>query len=85
MKRFLVKFALQLHKLVSIINNEEKVFGGIVILLVGFLLGGISYYLMGKIVYPQSVRAPFAPRVPSQILETSRAFSEIVSAVSLRW
>ncbi|HUO76920.1 MAG TPA: DegQ family serine endoprotease, partial [Thermodesulfovibrionales bacterium] len=37
---------------------------------------------IGKIVYPQSVRAPFAPRVPSQILETSRAFSEIVSAVS---
>ena len=61
---------------------KKKIFGGIVILLVGFLLGGISYYLMGKIIYPQSVRAPFAPRVPSQILETSRAFSEIVSAVS---
>ena len=61
---------------------KKKFFGGIVILLVGFLLGGISYYLMGKIIYPQSVRAPFAPRVPSQILETSRAFSEIVSAVS---
>lgn len=61
---------------------KKKIFLGIVILLIGFLLGGISYYLIGKIVYPQSVRAPFAPRVPSQILETSRAFSEIVSAVS---
>jgi serine protease Do len=61
---------------------KKKIFLGIAILLVGFLLGGISYYLIGKIVYPQSVRAPFAPRVPSQILETSRAFSDIVSAVS---
>jgi serine protease Do len=61
---------------------KKKIFWGLVILLIGFLLGGISYYLMGKIVYPQSVRVPFAPRVPSQILETSKAFSEIVSAVS---
>ena len=61
---------------------KKKIFLGIVILLIGFLLGGISYYLIGKIFYPHSVRAPFAPKVPSQILETSRAFSEIVSAVS---
>lgn len=61
---------------------KKKIFIGIVILLVGFLLGGISYYFIGKIVYPTAIRTPFTPRVPTQILETSRAFSEIVSAVS---
>lgn len=51
-------------------------------LLTGFLFGGISFYILGKIVGPTAVRTPFTPRVPTQILETSKAFSEIVSAVS---
>lgn len=50
------------------------------ILLIGFLLGGITYYLLGKTV--ATSYTPFAPRVPKQIEETSRAFSEIVKAVS---
>lgn len=61
---------------------KKKVFAGIVILLVGFFLGGVSYYIIGKMVSPPSVRSAFAPKVPSQIVETSKAFSEIVNAVS---
>lgn len=61
---------------------KKKFLIGLIILLVGFLLGGISYFFIGKIVYPPAIRTPFAPKVPAQILETSRAFSEIVSAVS---
>ncbi len=61
---------------------KKKVFFGIAILLIGFLLGGISYYMIGKIVYPPSMRYPFAPRVPGKLLETGKAFTEIASAVS---
>jgi serine protease Do len=50
------------------------------ILLIGFLLGGITYFLLSKAVAPSYT--PFSPRVPKQIEETSRAFSEIVRAVS---
>lgn len=51
-----------------------------VVLLIGFLLGGIAYYFISKSAV--SSYTPFAPRVPKQIEETSRAFSEIVKAVS---
>ncbi len=60
---------------------KKKIFAGTAILLVGFLLGGISYYIIGKFVSPP-IRSPFVPRVPHQIVETSKAFSEIVNAVS---
>lgn len=49
------------------------------VLLIGFLLGGITYYLLSK---TASSYMPFAPRVPKQMEETSRAFSEIVKSVS---
>lgn len=61
---------------------RKKVVIGIVILLTGFLFGGISFYILGKIVTPPALHTPFTPRVPTQILETSKAFSEIVNAVS---
>ncbi len=61
---------------------KKRVFIGAAILLTGFLLGGISYYVMSKMVAPPSFRQSFAPRVPAQMLETSRAFSEIVNSVS---
>lgn len=61
---------------------KKKIFVGAIILLVGFFLGGVSYYGIGRIVSPPSMRSPFSPRVPNQIMETSRAFSEIVNAVS---
>jgi len=50
------------------------------ILLLGFFLGGIAYYLLSKTLAPQY--QPFSPRIPAQIQETSKAFSEIVSSVS---
>jgi serine protease Do len=61
---------------------KKKVFIGVAILLVGFLLGGISYYMIDKIVYPPSSRFTFVPRVSGKLLDTGRAFSEISRAVS---
>jgi len=54
----------------------------ITVLLIGFFLGGVSFYILSKNVTPPSIRPTFTPRVPGQILETSKAFSEIASAVS---
>ncbi len=61
---------------------RKKIFWGAAILLTGFLLGGISYYIIGRVVSPPAVRYPFSPRVSGQIIETGRAFSEIAGAVS---
>ncbi len=62
---------------------KNKIVVGFVVLLVGFLLGGVSFYFLGEITGKQRGYAPFtAPHVSKQIMETSRAFSEIVSSVS---
>jgi serine protease Do len=62
---------------------KKKILIGTAILLIGFLLGGLTYYILGKITgqhaYPPYI---ITPNVPRQILETSRAFSEIVDIVS---
>ncbi|MFA5353261.1 MAG: trypsin-like peptidase domain-containing protein, partial [Thermodesulfovibrionales bacterium] len=50
------------------------------ILLIGFLLGGITYYFISRSSSP--IYSSFSPRVPRQIEESSRAFSEIVKSVS---
>ncbi len=50
------------------------------VLLLGFLLGGVTYYFLSKSTTPQYTQ--FAPRVPKHIEETGKAFSEIVRAVS---
>ena len=62
---------------------KKKILIGIAILLLGFLLGGLTYYVLGKIT-GQHAYTPYTitPNVPRQILETGKAFSEIVSAVS---
>jgi serine protease Do len=62
---------------------KKKVLIGISILLVGFLLGGITFYVLTRI-NAQHRYLPYTgtPTVPRQILETGRAFSEIVNAVS---
>ncbi len=62
---------------------RKKILIGTAILLIGFLLGGVTYYTLGRIT-GQSKTMPytFTPNVPHQILETGRAFSEIVRAVS---
>lgn len=51
-----------------------------VLLLIGFLLGGITYYFISKTSVPYY--RIFTPNVPRHVEETSRAFSEIVMAVS---
>ncbi len=61
---------------------RKKVIAGIVILLFGFLLGGIAFYFAGKVVAPSRHTVLAPPRVPSQIIETSKAFSEIANAIS---
>lgn len=62
---------------------KKKIIVGTAILLLGFLLGGITYYTLGRITgQSNSLPNAFVPNVPRQILETGRAFSEIVRAVS---
>jgi serine protease Do len=59
---------------------KKQIFWIPALLLAGFLLGGITYYLIGTA--GRSMYRPFTPRIPAQIEQTSRAFSEIVRAVS---
>jgi serine protease Do len=68
---------------IIIMFMRKKLLIGTAILLVGFLLGGLAFYFIGKMTGQQGGYLPYsAPNVPRQIMETSRAFSEIVSAVS---
>ena len=68
---------------IIIMFMRKKLLIGTAILLVGFLLGGLAFYFIGKMTGQQGGYLPYsAPNVPQQIMETSRAFSEIVSAVS---
>ncbi len=53
------------------------------VLLFGFLLGGLSFYLLGQITGQHRDYVSLAPpNVPRQIIETSRAFSDIARSVS---
>lgn len=61
---------------------KKKLTIGIIILLSGFLLGGISFYILGRVTGPSRPSLSVLPRVPSQIIETSKAFSEIANAIS---
>jgi serine protease Do len=62
---------------------KNKTLIGTAILLVGFLLGGISFYLLGEYTGRQRIYMPAAPpHVPGQLLDTGRAFSDIVRSVS---
>jgi len=63
---------------------RKKILIGTAILLAGFLLGGLAFYFLGKMTGYQSGYLPYTvtPNVPRQIMETSKAFSEIVSSVS---
>jgi serine protease Do len=51
-----------------------------VLLLIGFLLGGITYHVLSRGSVPSYM--PFTPRMSSSIIDTSRGFSDIVRAVS---
>jgi len=63
---------------------RKKILIGIAILLSGFLLGGLAFYMLGKITGQLGSYPPYTgtPNVSRQIMETSRAFSEIVRTVS---
>lgn len=62
---------------------KNKIFVGVIVLLIGFLLGGVSFYFLGEITGKQKGYTPFVtPGVPKQIIETSKAFSDIASSVS---
>ncbi|MGQ9570996.1 MAG: DegQ family serine endoprotease [Thermodesulfovibrionales bacterium] len=63
---------------------KKNILIGIGILLIGILIGGIAFYTLGKITgqHGPYLSYPISPNVPRQIIETSRAFSEIVSTVS---
>ncbi len=50
------------------------------LLIAGFLLGALTLFIASTLI--SSLGSTFSPRVPRQIEETSRAFSEIVKAVS---
>ncbi|MBA4371687.1 MAG: peptidase [Thermodesulfovibrio sp.] len=53
------------------------------VLLAGFFLGGVSYYLLGELTGRQKGYPPIVvPNVPKQIVDTSKAFSEIAGAIS---
>ncbi|MCG2814265.1 MAG: DegQ family serine endoprotease [Thermodesulfovibrionales bacterium] len=60
----------------------KKILIGIIVLLSGFLLAGISFYIFGRITGPSRLTVTVSPRAPSQIIETSKAFSEIANSVS---
>ncbi len=62
---------------------KKKILIGIFILLTGFLLGGLTFYGLSKGKGPfRSLPRAVAPHVSQNIIETSKAFTEIVSTVS---
>ena len=61
---------------------KKKLLFGTAILLMGFLLGGITFYALGKITRQGYMPYAVVPNVPRQIIETGRAFSDISAAVS---
>ncbi|MCX8026758.1 MAG: DegQ family serine endoprotease [Thermodesulfovibrionales bacterium] len=50
-----------------------------IVLLLGFLLGGLTYYFLSK---SKPFQSFYPPKTPKQIEETARAFSDIVKVVS---
>lgn len=62
---------------------KQRLLSVAVILLVGFILGGITFYVLKTSKQPYStVPAGKTPHVPQEIIDTSKAFSEIVGTVS---
>jgi serine protease Do len=61
---------------------KKKLLFSAAILLMGFLLGGITFYALGKITRQGYMPYAVAPNVPRQIIETGRAFSDIAAVVS---
>jgi serine protease Do len=62
---------------------KNKIIVGVAVLLVGFLLGGIAFYFLSRYTGSGREYMPLrAPNAPRQIIETSRAFSDIAASIS---
>lgn len=61
---------------------KKRILIGILILFIGFFLGWFIFSLLGRAAGIGRSSVMVAPRVSSQIIETSKAFSEIANAVS---
>ena len=62
---------------------KRKIAIGSVILILVFLLGGLTFFTLGKITgQGRYMSSHVTPNVPRQIMETGRAFSDIVNTVS---
>lgn len=62
---------------------KNKIVIIILVLFIGILIGGLSFYLLGQVTGGRGTSAPLsAPTVPRQIVETSKAFSEIAGSIS---
>lgn len=61
---------------------KKNVFIVVILVILGFLLGGLVFYMLGGVSAPFLSTPLVSPRVPSQIIETSKAFSEIANSVS---
>ncbi len=61
---------------------KNKIAVGISVLLLGFLLGGVSFYFLGKVTGQHKGFVTLTPNVPKQIADSSKAFSEIASSIS---
>ncbi len=61
---------------------KKKILLGLLILLIGFLLGGVTYYLLYERPLYQRNYQYTPPSVSQKISETGRDFSEVVQAVS---
>ncbi|MEC4676979.1 MAG: DegQ family serine endoprotease [Nitrospirota bacterium] len=62
---------------------KNKIIAGVAVLLLGFLLGGISYFFLEKFTDRQKQYIPYKePLAPTQIIETGRSFAGIANAIS---
>ncbi len=62
---------------------KNKIVIIISVLLIGIFLGGVSFYLLDELTGRKKAYGPSTPpNVPRQIVETSKAFTEIAGAVS---
>jgi len=62
---------------------KNKIIAGVAVLLLGFLLGGISYFFLEKFTDRQKQYIPYKePLAATQIIETSRSFAGIANAIS---
>ncbi|MBI5634430.1 MAG: DegQ family serine endoprotease [Nitrospirae bacterium] len=62
---------------------KNKIWIIVLFLLVGILIGGVSFYFLEKMTGMQKGYGSFTtPSVPRQIIDTSKAFSEIAGSIS---